>query len=149
MELTTPYRPGEIRRTSGYHHYYIRLKNGTDVETFNKIDVTGCEQFILSEQGVKIRVTDTKWIYRIDGGTIVIGQPMEGCWLFQIINGSIKAFNFNGEDKAIVFLKKTDGPMVPFSPEALQFLSDDVAKVDELIFRQNYWKAIKKYNEQF
>jgi hypothetical protein len=149
MKLSTN-DPAKIPRTSRCHTYHIRLQNGADIETFSKIEETGGEQFVFAQQGFKIWPRQTKWIYRIDGGTAIIGRPFEGCWVFEVMHGSVQAFNYSSDDKSIVFLKKVGGgPMVPFSPEALKFMTDDVAKVEELILSRKYREAIKTYNEQF
>jgi hypothetical protein len=86
----------------------------------------------------------------MDGaGRQILGIPYGDFWLFRMISGRINTYYPLSEGRNLfTHIQKDDGPIIPFTPQALKDMVDsDPAIVDMITQKGNFLKAIKRYNQ--
>jgi hypothetical protein len=152
VEIKGSYHPPTDTNSDKESDYYVVFKNGSALKVHARIQALGCEEFMVYPMEGKlqrIHPSDTKFVVLIQDHRRIAGIPTDGCWIFKVISGSISAYNYSGDEKSVVYIQKLDGPLVPFNPELLTAMTDQIERVGSYIYQQRYWKAILEYDEQF
>jgi hypothetical protein len=135
------------------HDFYVIMLNGKQYSIKTKIDISGREHFITATEAdipKIIKPGDTKSLSRLTtDGRQLLGVPNNNRWLFKTISGKINAFYFLAEDTELISdIQKGDGPIVPFSPQALLDMIGGDPDIFQMINRQKFAMAIKSFNEK-
>ena len=83
----------------------------------------------------------------------IYGIPTDSCWMFKVMSGPINVYSryFNEFEydfhNAVIAIQLNDGPIVKYSVDALKQMVGQNADALAYIEKKNYYKAIKKYNE--
>lgn len=82
----------------------------------------------------------------------IYGIPTDSCWMFKVMSGPINVYSkyFNEFENdfhnAVIAIQLNDGPIVKYSVDALKQMVGQNADALAYIEKENYYKAIKKYN---
>lgn len=91
---------------------------------------------------------ETKQISQMYKGKLVVGIPVDSCWLFKLKEGKINSYApFPNEIKNfITAIQKGDGPILPMTKENLKNMVADQPKLFKMIDKKRYEQVIWKYN---
>jgi hypothetical protein len=143
---------------SGYvnrkHHFFIVLLNDSIIKAKGVIHIEDSIHYLewgkMNDKWM-IKPSETKQVYRLDGGRRITGMPHDSYWLFPIDTGSIRTYSVLPEldQPLIAYIQKdTSGPLLPFTKENVISLVGDNKKALKLVEKEKLLKAIQEYNTQ-
>ena len=127
---------------------FDEIKNAFYLEKINhqlpRADSNRTEK-IFPSQTIAIERTDVVWNHT------QVGEPMDSCWLFWVMDGKINVFSYFSEEASVMegviaAIQYDDGPLEKFDAAKLGEVIKDNAKAIKAFGRKEYYNAIKIYN---
>jgi len=136
-------------------NFIIVLKNDSTFHAHGRVDMSDSVHRIeirKKKMTSIIRPEDTKQVTQICGsGLKVIAIPADSCWLFPVHTGKINAYSilpYYDLDPVIVAIQKGENsPIIPLTKKSLREMVGDDPKLNELIEKEKFDKAIRQYNK--
>jgi hypothetical protein len=148
------YNNGKPADPSVKYRFSIVLKNDSTFESRTKINIDEKQNFIevKHDNGKRvIKPSETKSISRVTSeGKMLIGMPVDSCWLFKIKLGKLSLYSFLAEedsDFAVAF-RQGENPVLPLSKENLLPYMKDDEKLVNLLEKKKFVKAVLQYNQK-
>jgi len=135
-----------------FETFVIRLKNDSVFKM--SAQMVRKDSVIVLESDGKIKTViwpvETIRISNLNNqGQSVIGIPVDSCWIFRVIKGSINGYSLTGAENAdaIKWIQQGDeGPIIPLNKENLLSIVGTDPRILKLVDRGKFAKAIWQHN---
>lgn len=146
-----------VERNSKKYYYTVLFKDSTKITMISKIDEHKRAFYLAIDQpGMtrSIRPSETLQIARrTSNGKIMVGMPMDSCWLFKIAEGKLDLYSVLSEEnkpRFVVAFQRDDGPLLPVTQETVsEAIKDDQELVEQVVDdRDKLVALLVKYNKK-